>query len=792
MKKYLLTMLAVLVGSNMWAQTFSKENGDKTLVITTDGDMTAQSYADEVSARVSAQMKNGGYSKVIVNGNGTISEAFLRAILYYHKDAYNLAANDALLNLDLTGITLKGWNSSSFKANKDDDWMYGNLRISELGLPKAEDNKVPDKAFEAFNNVWDKKLTAIVIPEGTTEIGKYAFGIRSLSSVSFPESLRKVDDCAFLDCKIENLKLNQGLEFIGNSAFALRHELTEEVLEIPASVKYIGPCAFNFRRYQDVYFHGEKAPLMPLGQTVVAGPTNGWAEVAFSADVLHGNNGFSPESSSATPYADNMKEDGKANRENYINNGVYLAILHYPTGLSDEARAEYTDITRKYETLPENEAWYAAKKMCIGKETPEVFDEVVSDKWKNWFTNYRFVNPGYRDTYVGNQYIWPSQSQIIRSFCMNYAGYNWYGDTKYRSKLSEEDKKILAEAGYKIGTGDGKYTEDELAKIAHLGTRLFVFTADDAITTPEFPLPIDKRGGGRWWTLCVPFNMTKKMVDESMGEGTQVCRFSSVTRKLDTDGKGRGDGKGNHIYLEFRHDVYKHKFERAADGTFHDNEWSEDLPACKDDDIVIYAHEAYMVKPTKTDEDAAFVVKDYEPVPGSPIPTIIKAKETRYKNNSQSEAVNDKAGDYRFIGNYINTAQREAISVPVNCYFYGLAKKSDTKPAFWFWPYNSHLTWPSYKCTVETVNVELGEQDACDFFNFVAGFSASSKYQSSFFGDDELNSNETTSVDQVVIVAGDDDQAIYNLSGQLVSKNGNLDGLQKGVYVKGGKKFIVK
>lgn len=787
MKKYLLTMLAVLVGSNMWAQSFSTENGGKTLVITTDGDMTAQSYADEVSARVSAQMKNGGYSKVIVNGNGTISEAFLRAILYYHKDAYNLAANDALLNLDLTGITLKGWNSSSFKANKDDDWMYGNLRISELGLPKAEDKKVPDNAFEAFNNVWNDKLKAIVIPEGTTEIGKYAFGIRSLSSVSFPESLEKVDDCAFINCRIKNLKFNQGLKFIGNTAFGLESELTEEVLDIPSSVKYIGPSAFNFRQYQDVYFHGEKAPLMPLGTSLTGG--HEWSEVAFSTYILHGNNGFYPEAGSKAPYADNTTK-GKANRENYVNNGVYFAMLHYPTGLNDEARAEYTDITRKYETLPENEAWDVSKDMKIGKETDKVLEEVKT-KWQNWFPSR--VTPGYRDTYVGYQYIWPSHSQFMRSYCMNYMGYNWYGDTQYRSKLSEEDKQILAEAGYKIGTAAGEYTEDELAKIAHLGTRLFVFADDDAITTPEFPLPIDKRGGGRWWTLCVPFNMTKKMVDESMGEGTQVCRFSSVTRKLDTDGKGRGDGnKGNHIYLEFRHDVYQHKFERAADGTFHDNEWSEDLPACKDDDIVIYAHEAYMVKPTKTDEDAAFVVKDYEPVPGSPIPTIIKAKETKYKNNLQSEAVNDNAGEYRFIGNYINTAQREAISVPVNCYFYGLAKKSDTKPAFWFWPYNSHLTWPSYKCTVETVNVELGEQDACDFFNFVAGFSASSKYQSSFFGDDELNSNETTSVDQVVIVAGDDDQAIYNLSGQLVSKNGNLDGLQKGVYVKGGKKFIVK
>lgn len=787
MKKYLLTMLIVLAGSNMWAQTFSYTESNKTLTIGVTEDLSKDNdAAGKVQAEIARDEPKP--ETVIVNGGGKINSDFIKAILYNNNNnpcgnPYAVVNKD-IKTLDLGDVVLVDWTANTFA--KSDGKPDYETQIQTLKLPKAENNKVPDHAFEAFSNAW--KLKAIVIPEGTTEIGKYAFNcMRSLSSVSFPKSLEKVDDCAFINCRIKNLKFNQGLKFIGNTAFGLESELTEEVLDIPSSVKYIGPSAFNFRQYQDVYFHGEKAPLIPLGTSLTGG--HEWSEVAFSTYILHGNNGFYPEAGSKAPYADNTTK-GKANRENYVNNGVYFAMLHYPTGLNDEARAEYTDITRKYETLPENEAWDVSKDMKIGKETDKVLEEVKT-KWQNWFPSR--VTPGYRDTYVGYQYIWPSHSQFMRSYCMNYMGYNWYGDTKYRSKLSDEDKHILAEAGYKIGTAAGEYTEDELAKIAHLGTRLFVFAADDATTTPEFPLPIDKRGGGRWWTLCVPFNMTKKMVDESMGINTQVCRFSSVTRKLDTDGKGRGDGnKGNHIYLEFRHDVYQHKFERAADGTFHDNEWSEDLPACKDDDIVIYAHEAYMVKPTKTDEDAAFVVKDYEPVPGSPIPTIIKAKETKYKNNLQSEAVNDNAGEYRFIGNYINTAQREAISVPVNCYFYGLAKKSDTKPAFWFWPYNSHLTWPSYKCTVETVNVELGEQDACDFFNFVAGFSASSKYQSSFFGDDELNSNETTSVDQVVIVAGDDDQAIYNLSGQLVSKNGNLDGLQKGVYVKGGKKFIVK
>ena len=129
MKKYLLTMLAVLAGSNMWAQKFSTENGDNTLVITTDGDMTAQSYADKVSA----QMKDGDYrySKVIVNGNGTISEAFLRAILYKNEST----ADTLLLNLDLTGITLKGWNSSSFKASEKDNWVYRSTsRSSSLNI----------------------------------------------------------------------------------------------------------------------------------------------------------------------------------------------------------------------------------------------------------------------------------------------------------------------------------------------------------------------------------------------------------------------------------------------------------------------------------------------------------------------------------------------------------------------------------------------------------------------------------------------------------------------------------
>lgn len=779
MKKYLLTMLAVLAGSNMWAQKLSYVESNKTLTIEVTEDLSNDNAA---AGKVQKEMATDKPETVIVNGGGKINSDFIKAILY--NSAYGTTyavANTDTKTLDLGGVVLVGWDATTFQST----WGHidPSIGIKTLTLPKTPNNEIPDEPFigkSSDRQFWP--IEQIIIPEGCVRIGAYLTRNMSntLKTVKWPDSVKEIGDMAFALLPNWDIPaLPKNLEIIGNSAFALHNIATYKTITFPSSVKIICPGAFLCRQYQEVYFQSKTAPLLPLGKSLIQPGYDNMT--AFGAETLMGNNGFSD--SSSKKYADDFTK-GKANRENYVSStSAYFAILHFPKDLTDDEKATYTDINKKYETWNGTDGkFYHADTKVVGQETSTL-------KYGEYTVNNQ-VNPGYKDTYVGEDYIWPSQTQWMRSFLTATNGVCWNGVTPYTSDLSDEQIALLR----KVGFSKTEYNDEALAKIAHVGTRQFVLTDDDATETPDFPLPISE--GGRWWTLCVPFNMTKKMVDDAMGVGTQVCRFSSVTRKLDTDGRGRGDGnKGNHIYLEFRHDVYKHKFERNADGTFHDDEWSEDLPACGDDDIVIYAHEAYMVKPTKTDKDAVkavFVVDDYEPVPGSPLPTIIKATEKRYTNNTQSHDVNDNAGEYRFIGNYINTAQRTAVSVPVNCYFYGLAKASDTKPAFWFWPYNSHLTWPSYKCTVETVNVELGEDDADKFFNFTAGFSASSKYQSSFFGDDELYSNETTSVDQVVIVAGDDNQAIYNLSGQLVSKNGNLDGLQKGVYVKGGKKFIVK
>ena len=53
MKKYLLTMRAVLAGSNMWAQSFSYDESNKTLTIEVTTDL---SNDNDAAGRVQTEM----------------------------------------------------------------------------------------------------------------------------------------------------------------------------------------------------------------------------------------------------------------------------------------------------------------------------------------------------------------------------------------------------------------------------------------------------------------------------------------------------------------------------------------------------------------------------------------------------------------------------------------------------------------------------------------------------------------------------------------------------------------
>ena len=791
-------------------------------------------------------IKSNTYEKIqfVNEGTGamTINKDVVKAILYP-----SATANSVLTTLDLGAATCAGFSKETFAA----DGANGTLALTSLTLPLTNKTRVLSESTGALVDkmvvptqvvsTLNSGLTTVTIPEGYDRVGNEAFAnssitnvnfpnsltligesafyncinittltfnkglenigkkafmdLKSLTALNFPSTLKIIHDEAFRNCYVYDLKFNAGLQFIGKGAFALpNYKRAETTLEIPASMRYIGAIAFGNRRYQDVFFYGENAPLMPFG-TIESWPGTG---SAFDEVTLMGNNGFDPKKGEISDDANT----GYANRENYKNQGVYFCLLHFPKDLTDEQRAAYTDITRVYKTVDEGQKFYYGQSESNPYSYHEVGEEEEETELKfSSYTASKKTSCGFQDTYLGRQYIWPSQQEWTRSYVVNSLGYNWNGKDKYLPTLSAEDLAVLAYAGYKVADADhpadektGYYTLENLQMMAHMGTRQFPLGNSDVNVDkkpeekPTYPINIK---GGQWWTICVPFDMTKAQVDEVFGVDTHVCRFNKVERVVNSEEKVKS------IKLFFTNDVYVHKSTKDANGKYTTSTGT----SVADDDIVIYAHESYMIYPTKNNDDAnsMYNISDYTLVTGSPLPTLVKANEQF--TGGAKESASDEADwnkEYRFVGNYqtavavSETAQaseetfaRDVKNVTVPQYSYIYAQKKGTPRAqFWFYT-GTQMLWGANKCVVQATARDGGQSDYLTYFG---GNGTGAAKELSFFGKDE----DVTGIENVEIIAGNenDTQIVYNLNGQVV--NGNLNSLQKGVYIKNGKKFMVK
>lgn len=689
---------------------------------------------------------------------------------------------------------------------------YTGHHLKTIHVPEGYD-RVGDEAFKGRNTITNVTLptslqligasafenctglTSIVLNEGLENIGEKAFASCKLKDLKFPSTLKIINDGAFYNVYVTNLKLNAGLEFIGNSAFALASKVdkdaVENVVEIPASVKYIGPAAFEFRTYQDVYFYGEKAPLMPLGDSKYN--IQGTNVTAFYAESLMGFGGFDKGSNRKEGELKDNAGEGYANRENYKKStGAYFCILHFPKGLTPTQQAAYSDINREYKTVEEGKTFHYGKTDTNPDTYYTAGQEQEPLKWYNLEQPAsKTLDYGFQDTYLGRQYVWPSQEAWLRSYIVSSNGYNWNGVTPYRPELTADDLATLAYAGYKqadvTDVEKGEYTLDDLQKIAHLGTRQFVLANADVNVDkeedkePEYPISLET---GKWWTLCVPFNMTKKQVLETFGEDTQLCLFSEVERHT-------GNGH-NSIVLKFTQDVLNHST-TDSDGNKYKGEDGKWLPiddddiVKNDDEVVVWAHESYMIKPMKgknSDKEPTFVVKNYTPVVGNPLPTVVEAQVVK---DPLQEA--DYSNEYRFIGNYLGSTDEKPVVIPQYSYIYA---KTGSDPTYKFRFYTgTKATWSPNKSIVQSHDRQGGYLDYKNFFGSDKSTLPQSAKQASIFGEEDFG--ETTGIDNVTIIAGSDVLTpIFTLDGKMVSVNGSVEGLAKGVYVKAGKKFVVK
>lgn len=495
--------------------------------------------------------------------------------------------------------------------------------------------------------------------------------------------------------QLETVIIPNGYKSIGKKAF---NNTTIKHITLPNSLESIGEEAF-------VECHNLKTIAFPAGLKTIGDKAFNNTKLmdvyflgkeapivgndAFDAGTYKGNGGFAPTNYSDTnPIGDT--KNGYAERRNYTNGANTFGLLHLRANLTNEQRAKYTDITRDYRVEK------------IDENNPNSF-------YKAFY-----------DLYYGKMKIWPGRVSYEKTFNDAVAGKLWNGTTTY-----DKDK--------------------------YMGLHKFSITVSNVYNDDTEKWKFGKKGQ-QWWTICVPFNMTKAQVTAVFGANTEVCKMNEVVRNKEK----------RRITLKFKDDQYKN--------------------AASDDAIVIKAHEAYMIFPTASPTlDLTF--EGYQLEEGSPIPTIISATE--------EGSVTENGGyTYRFIGNYLSTwnaNENNGVGKPIYMpqYTYFLGAKGG-KHVF-FYQTGTTGKWNPFSATVQVFKgqTNFGIDDS-----FVTESGAKT---ASFFGTED--DSHTTGIEDVTIEAGNNPatSVVYTLDGRIAGRGQQaLNGLKSGIYIVNGKKIVVR
>jgi hypothetical protein len=331
----------------------------------------------------------------------------------------------------------------------------------------------------------------------------------------------------------------------------------------------------------------------------------------------------------------------------------------------------------------------------------------------------------YYDLYYGKMKIWPGRYSYIHTFEDAEKGVLWNGTDTY-----DADK--------------------------YMGLHKFTITASDVYVDDTEDWPFGRKGQ-QWWTICVPFSMTKAQVGTTFGENTKVCKLNAVVRNKEL----------HHITLKFQDNVYE--------------------SAASDDDIVIQAHVSYMIFPTVSPTvDIKF--NGYQLEEGSPLPTIVKAT----KEGNETEA---QDYTYRFIGNYFSkwdSNVNNGVSQPIymSKYSYFLGNKNG-KHVF-FYQTGDNGKWNPYTATVQVFdgNTEQGQNFAGVDDSFI--LASQGAKMSSCFGNGMEQYTTSIELPATSRHTPDAKQNIYNLHGQVVGQSrATAKNLPAGIYIVNGRKHVI-
>ena len=352
--------------------------------------------------------------------------------------------------------------------------------------------------------------------------------------------------------------------------------------------------------------------------------------------------------------------------------------------------------------------------------------------------------------------------------------YGDYPDNSRKTKYHYDGKE-----GYKQKNGYmDKYPKENEAKDwynAHTGWSRFAFASE--FNEP----PIEVQGPykeDRWYTMCFPFNLTRKQIEDTFGSGTEVCDFQYVEKE--------NIGEALVYSIRFNHDL-------IVDGV------EDDKPITPGSKIITYADKPYMIHPSQkpangqyqiTDGDRWEYDKDGEKT-NNLISFVTTGHNAGSSNGDESVATTSAPAHVKavFQGNY-----EENKLIPYGVFFLGGNEYYKIEAA-------KEEGRTKGKLNKFTAYVQITDKD----FNadkYIADLKKNKQSNQakivypSQWGEDDMSSSTTTAILPVHVASKPVDMEnvrIYNLQGQLVGIGADtLKTLHNGIYVMNGKKYVIR
>lgn len=446
----------------------------------------------------------------------------------------------------------------------------------------------------------------------------------------------------------------------------------------------------------------------------------------------------------------------------YIKENDWSDTYTKATNISFEGEYYYIPQVENYTAISDNNIIEAIKVLRSTKPYTKVGDEyspVVGELTEGG--EYYNMTKEYNPDIYGQYYTDLERNSKYTGVVCSYDS-----ETKTFTDLGVNYKWPL-HAEYEI---EKKYGDDPYAGLKNFRLVAGYAAGEEAKTKPTTPLPRLDRD--MWYTIYLPADLTRQQIYDTFGPRTQVCRFLGM-RKNET---------GSFV-IDFSVDMLSEK--DAKGNLIIRNDW----------DVAMKAYTPYMIYPSvapSRDENGKIIPVEFRIV-GAEMAADDKPQDYYGLYDGEKGERKDQSASQNYLTGYKFTGTVEKQERKDFCYYFGNIWEDDdtTSPhkkypklqAFWSYEGSEKEGW---NLTINACTAYIVKDDSQSSKPSMASLRFGVSYE-----DDPIVTNISI-IEEESISGGDDryDNKIYNLNGQYVGDV--MSTLSKGVYIKNGKKYIVR